>query len=227
MNIIWKESGVAISGPVSFGGLHALETSVTNTITVQTDSPFLINQVGLYISPFTPPYIGGAYANKDYDQLIWYGDNYPGSGLQINQTYFATGQVGDYDGVRIIDLDRTETVDIFSGQTMEILDGLAIGETTLITAYDPVHNFFTIATPFSFNVVGANYSISVAKSDFVHTHNGSSLQYPIPLLNAGGIILPNEIVSFDLIVTMPRFLKSAANLYVDLNLSYTPTELYS
>jgi len=223
-NIVWQDAGKVIKDPIGFGDLSALDVSTTRTITIGHDSQFSISECQLYISSITENYQGSRYATRDYDQLIWYGNNYPGFGMQIDQAYTASGLVEDYDGIRLVDLTRLEPVDIFTGSTIEILDGPFIGETTVVNDYDPDNSFFTIATPFSGDVTGATYKIDTTSTDIIKTKVGSSFEFPIPLLNKGGIIDRNETVNIDLILKVPKFSYTAAKLLVDFNLRFFSIE---
>jgi len=224
MSIIWQDAGKVIKDPIEFGDLAALDTSATKTISIGHDQVTSITECGLFISPIKEDYSGSRFAAWDYDQLLWFGNNYVDFGLGVNQAYTAIGEIEDYAGLRLVDLDRIEPVDVFTGFDIEIVSGPFIGETSTVEVYDPESSFFTLTTPFSGDVTGAQYKIETTSSNFVKTRTGSSFEFPIPLLHGGGVIARNETVNIDLFMKVPQFAYAAAKLLVDFNLRFFSIE---
>jgi hypothetical protein len=224
MSLIWKYNNQYIFEPVYMGELEELETSSEKSIIIKHDFALPIKDCGVYISSYSGDYVGSLSPLKDYEQILWYANNYSNYGLELTQSYIAYGQIEDYSGLRLIDLDRVEETDIFTGQTLEILDGLSVGETSIIDNYDPINKLITLLTPFTNDVTNANYKIGVEDHKFFKTGVGSSKDYPILLLNKAGTIDRNEEVELKLIFKVPKFARNAANLLVNFNMNYTSTE---
>ncbi len=222
--ISWKESGVVVVDPVSFGELEALDVSTPKILTLQHDSSKPVVNCSLFLSPAGVDYSGSRYASRDFDQLIWYADNYPGYGLSLIQTYTVFGEVEAYDADKIVDSTRFEQTDVFAGSTLEILDGPYAGATTEIDSFNVLSTYFVPVTPFPGNVTGAKYRIVVTKEDIIKTGNGASIENPIALLNRAGSINRNEIVELQLTLSVPKFVHSASKLHTNFNMLYFPTE---
>lgn len=234
VTISWRDNGVAIQNPVNFGDLEALDTSATKTISLSHDFRQSIVECGLFISPSKIEYTGSRYPQFDYDQIIKYGTEYPGYGLGVKQTFLATGTIDDYSGDRVVDFERLETVNIFtqaalpslvSAPVIEILDGPSVGETSAITGYNSTNTFFDIEDAFSTDVTGAQYQIQLQTLDYVKHQKGTSADYPILLLNQGGIIARNESVDIELFMKVPKFPFAASKLLVDFNLTFFATNI--
>lgn len=225
MSIIWKEDSRIITEPVSFGEIEPSGLSDSKFIDVSHDLDFPIGDCGFFISPVVEGYTGARYGQWDYDQLLWIANNYTDKGLALKQTYTASGVIENASGDRVIDFSRTEPVDIFTGGTMEILDGPAIGQTRTIADYDEVNKFFTLSSAFSGAVIGYQYKIDLTTTTYIKSKQGSSLDYPILLLNKGGIIDRNETVTLELFLDLPSYPYSSNKLLVNLNLNYFETDL--
>jgi len=225
MSIIWKQNNNYILVPIQLGDISPSSSTPDISVTVSQDYVDPIRNCGLYVSPFTGKYTGSSSPHKDYEQLLWYSNNYTGCGLRVTQTYSALGNAVEYSETRMVDNGRLEDADIFSGQVIEILNGPSIGETKTILSYAPENRLFTFDTPFTNDITGADYKIDIIKQDFFKYRNGSSIDYPIQLINKAGVIDRLEQVALTFRLILPNYSKKAGNLFFDLDLTYTPTEI--
>jgi hypothetical protein len=223
-NLIWTYNNSAISSPVSLGSLEQLDESQVFSVKIAHDSNQEISECGFFITKFSDEYEGSFSPIKDYERLLWFANNYPGYGLSIRQRYEVTGQVGGHDGTRLIDYDREERTDIFSGSLMEMLSGPAIGEQVLISGYNPDSQVFTLGNDFSTNVIGSNYKIAIDKETFFKSGQGASYDTLIPLIYKGGAIARFDEVEIDLKLRIPKFAQSAGNFLFDLEMQFTSLE---
>ena len=67
---------------------------------------------------------------------------------------------------------------------------------------------------------GQSYKIDIKKDDIFKTRNGSSVDYAIPLLHAGGVIDRFERVNFDLQIKIPPFFKQSSINNIDLKVDF-------
>lgn len=223
-NLIWEYNNLIVSNGIDLGDLqHLTETSEFEVI-VSHDSKLEISECGFYIDPFSGSYTGSNSPSKDYERVLWLANNYPGYGLSIRQEYEVTGQFDGHDGVRLIDFEREERTDVFSGSTVEILSGDAIGETATIQSYNPANQVFILGSDFSSNVKDANYKIAINKEQFIKTGQGSDYNSLIPLIYRGGVINRNDSATVYLKLRIPKFAQSAGNFLFDLNMQFTSLE---
>lgn len=223
-NLIWTYNNLVVDDAINLGGLEHLQESQVFDITIAHDSNQEISECGFYISPYTRDYDGSFSPNKDYERLLWMANNYPGYGLSIRQVYEVTGQIDGHDGIRLIDFDREERTDIFKGSTVEILSGDAVGETAVISSYNPATQLFILSSDFSSNVIGSNYKILIDKEIFFKSGQGASYDTLIPLIYKGGVIERFDQVNVSVKLRIPKFAQSAGKFLFDLKMQYTSLE---
>lgn len=223
-NIIWRYQDLVVENPIPMGSLEHLAETTEFEIEISHDSNQEISNCGFYIDRFTNQYNGSFSPLKDYELLLWLANNYPGFGLSIRQVYEVTGQIEGADGIRIIDFDRNERTDIFSGANMEILSGDAVGEIASIASYNPDTQLFLLNNDFSANVTGASYRITIDQEKFFKTGQGSSYDSAIPLVYKGGVIERLDQTSVFLKLRIPKFARSAGNFLFDLKMEFTSLE---
>lgn len=223
-NLIWTYNGLVVDDAINLGGLEHLQESQVFDITIAHDSSQEISGCGFYISPYTKEYNGSFSPNKDYERLLWMANNYPGYGLSIRQIYEVTGQIDGHDGIRLIDFDREERTDIFKGSTIEILSGDAVGETAVISSYNPATQLFILSSDFSSNVIGSNYKILIDREIFFKSGQGASYDTLIPLIHKGGVIERFDQVNVSVRLRIPKFAQSAGKFLFDLKMQYTSLE---
>jgi len=222
--LIWEHNNIIVSDPVNLGSFEELDISEEQEIIIRHDSNSEISDCGFYIEPFKGEYTGSHSPVKDYERVLWYGNNYPGYGISLIQRYTVTGVIDDHNGVRLADYERSEQKDIFKGQEMEILSGDSLGEKAVISSYNPSSQNFTIEGDFTSNISGQNYRIAIRDEQIFTTKNGSSYYYTIPLIYRAGIIERLGSVTVHLKVKIPKFALSAGKHLFDLNMEYTSIE---
>lgn len=223
-SIIWEYNNVVISDPINLGSFEELDVSSEYEIIIRHDSNSSITNCNFYVSPYSGEYSGTHSAQKDYERLLWYGNNYPGYGISLIQRYTVTGTIDDHNGIKVADYERTEQKDIFAGQEIEILSGNALGEKAIIDYYDPIDQIFILAETFSTGVSGSNYRISITDETFFKTKQGSSYSYPIDMISNAGEIPRLESASISLKIKVPKYAISAGRHLFDLNMNFTSTE---
>ena len=222
--LIWEYNNSVIADPLELGTLEHLAESAEFDVAVSHDSTLEISDCSFYISPFTEDYEGSFSALKDFERVLWLGNNYPGYGLSLRQVYEVTGTVDGHDGIRLVDFNRAEKNDIFSGNSIEILTGPAVGESVLISNYDPLTQVMTLASDFSADVKGSDYKISIDNEDFFKVGSGADYSSAIPLIYKGGVIERFDSATIKLKLRIPKFAQSAGNFLFDLNMQFTSLE---
>ena len=223
-NLIWEYENIVINKPLNLGALEHLTETTEYEIRIKHDSEKEISQCGFYISPYTGDYFGSKTALKDYERVLWLADNYEGFGLSIRQEYEVTGQINAHDGIRIVDYDRDERVDIFAGATIKMMSGDAVNETAIIESFNPDTKVILLRTNFSKDVTGANYKINIDKTTFFKLGQGVDYTTMIPLIYKGGTIerLDSTVVKIKL--RIPKFAQSAGSYLFDLNMKFVSLE---
>jgi len=223
--LIWEYNNIVVSDPVNLGSFQELDSSQEYEIIIRHDSNKEITNCGFYIKPFTGNYKGTHSPMKDYERVLWYGNNYPGYGISLIQRYTVTGTIDNHNGVHLADYERAEQKDIFAGQEIEILSGQALGEKATISSYDKSSQIFSLNQNFSVNVDNENYRIAIRDEKFFSTGQGSSYGNIIPLIYNAGIIERLGAVMVSLRVKIPQFALTAGRHFFDLNMEYTSTEI--
>ena len=223
-NLIWEYNDLVISKTIDMGDLEHLAESSAFDINIRHDSNSEISECGFYLDHFSDTYEGSFTPLKDYERILWLANNYPGYGLSVRQQYEVTGQIDGHDGIRLIDYERIERTDIFSGASIDILSGDAVGESVIISEYDPNSQVFLLASDFSTSVRNANYKISIDKEQFFKTGQGSEYSTLIPLIYKGGVIERLDSVNIELKLRIPKFAQSAGNFLFDLKMQFTSLE---
>lgn len=223
-NILWEYNNLGVSSPIQIEPLEQLGESTEYEVVVSHDSNKPITECGFYISPYTGEYRGTHSPQKDYERLLWLADNYPGYGLSVRQEYSASGDIDSASSIRLIDLERNEPIDIFTGEQLKITSGSQSGNSIEIISYDPGRKLFLLNTAFPDDVTGQNYEIAIDKQTYFKNKSGSSYNYPIPLINEGGVIDKFVKTSFKIKLAIPKFAISAGSFYFDLNLKFTSLE---
>lgn len=223
-NLIWEYNNLIVTDTIDMGILqHSTETTEFE-VKISHDSKLEISDGGFYISPYSGLYAGTASALKDYERVLWLANHYPGYGLSIRQQYEVTGEWDAHDGIRLIDFERAERTDIFTGATIEILSGAAIGETAIIESYNTGNQIFILASDFSTDVDGAGYKITIDKERFIKADQGSEYENRIPLVYKGGVIERFDQATVLLKLRIPKFAQSAGNFLFDLKMQFTSLE---
>lgn len=223
-NLIWEYEDLVINKPVNFGSFEHLTESQEFEIRIKHDSDEEISNAGFYISPYTEDYIGSFSPLKDYERTLWLANNYEGFGVSLRQEYTVTGKVSSHDGLRLVDFERAERSDIFTGSSIEMISGNAQAESILIDSYNPLNQVFTLANDFSVNVGGDNYRIVINKETFLKTGQGSDYNSLIPLIYKGGVIERFDSAVVVMKIRIPKFAQSAGNFLFDLNMQFTSLE---
>ena len=223
-NLIWEYNSLVIDEPLDLGDLEHLAESATFALKIKHDSNSEISECGFYLSNFTETYDGSFSPLKDYERILWLANNYPGYGLSIRQVYEVTGQIDGHDSIRLIDFEREERTDIFTGASIEILSGDAAGETVVISDYNPANQVFMLSSDFSTNVKDANYKIVIDKELFFKTGQGADYNTMIPLIYKGGVIERLDEVDIEIKLRIPKFAQSAGNFLFDLDMQFTSLE---
>jgi len=223
-NLIWEHNDLVVREPINLGNFQHLTQSQEFELIISHDSNQEITECGFYISPFSKNYDASFSAIKDYERMLWFANNYEDFGLSIRQQYEVTGQFDGHDGIRLLDFEREERTDIFSGSSIEILSGDALGETAEIASYNPKNQIFLLASDFSANVKDTNYKIVIDRTQYFKTGQGSDYTTAIPLVYRGGVIerLDTAIVTIKL--KIPNFAQSAGNFLFDFDMQFTSLE---
>lgn len=219
--ILWEYNDLSIRNPLNLGALEHNQDSLEYEVVISHDSNRKISECGFYISPFSGDYNGTDSPIKDYERVLWLANNYPGHGLSIRQEYRADGDIDNYSNIRLIDLDRFENTDIFSGRNLEITSGPEDGNSVVIDSYDTSRKIFNLNNSFFSDVTGETYTVQINDEMFFRSLQGSSFVNPIPLINKGGIIERQERVTFYITMRIPKFAMSAGSFLFDLNLRFT------
>jgi hypothetical protein len=220
-NILWEYNDLAVDQPFDMGAASLEEVTDTFDVKVSHDSRSRITECAFYITPYSGVYRGTDSPLKDYERVLWLADNYPGFGLSIRQKYEPTGEVDSSGEERIVDLDRTEEIDIFSNEEIEMISGQEIGNKLTILSYDIPNRIFNVDGNFQTNVDGESYLIQIDREEFFKSRNGSSFSSPIPLIFQGGVLNRGQSAEFTLQMRIPKFAQSAGTFYFDLNMRYT------
>jgi len=223
-NLIWEHNELVVREPIHLGTFQHLTQSQEFEVTVKHDSNQEITECGFYISPFSKKYEGSFTQLKDYERMLWFANNYEDFGLSIRQQYEVTGQFDGHDGIRLLDFEREERTDIFSGSIIEILSGNALGETAIIESYNPQNQVFILSGDFSTNVKNENYKIIIDKEDYFKTGQGSDYTNMISLIYKGGVIERLDSATVTLKLKIPKFAQSAGNFLFDFNMQFTSLE---
>ena len=224
VKIIFEKEGKVLREPFSFGSFKGEEESEYEIFSIKHNSNFPIKNCGIFIDKLDETYQGSNSSLFDYETLLWMANNYPGYGLSIKQEYEVFGVIAKQASKRLVDTERLEKDDIFSGSFAEILSGPSAGEKREIVGYDAYNSMLLLANDFSGNVEGASYKVRIERENFFKTKSGSSIDHAIPLLYNAGIVPRFETASFSLKLKVPPFFKKSALFYVDVNVKYTPEE---
>jgi hypothetical protein len=222
--IIWKFNDTVVKKAIELGSYAEQEESVEYEIELRHDSTRAITDCELYFTPYSENYEGTENAIKDFEKLIWMGNNYEDYGVCLIQEYNVTGIIDIHNGIRIFDLERFEPKDVFAGSNMDILSGAALGESIEIDSYDEQNKLFIMKSDFSTNVEGSNYEIKIRKESYLKTQNGSSFNYPIPLIYKGGVIDRLEYAPIKIKVKVPPYAIRAGKLLFDLQIKFISQE---
>lgn len=227
-NIRWEYLTHDMRKPIEIPVMEQGQESQEYEILISHDSSLPIKDCSVYLSPYSGNYLGTHSPLQDFERLLWFADNYPGFGLSVQQEYIARGTIDSYSAVttnvrfaRVIDLNRPEGSDIFSGETLKMVSGEETDSESIISSYDPVRKLINLSGSFFTDVTGDNYEIDIKKEDFFKSRQGSSFSNPIALLNRGGIISRFETVKIKVKLKIPPFALSAGVFYFDLNMRYT------
>lgn len=219
--ILWEYGAQDIRQPIIIDSMGLDEVSQEYQVFISHDSDKPITGCALYLQPFTGDYLGTDSPRKDYERLLWMANNYKGYGLSVVQNYLATGNIDDYAQTKLIDLNRTEPVDIFPGELLEITSGSQSGQSIPITSFDPVKKIFTLQGAFFEDVTGDNYKVDIQTETFFKSRQGSNFATPIQVLHRGGTINRFEKISFKIKLRIPPYANSSGVFYFDLNLRFT------
>lgn len=224
IKITFEYADKTIRDPLFLGSFESDTEGEVFPIRIAHNSNKPIRDCGFYISEYDMIYDGTSSPVIDYDKVSWYADNYEDSGFFIRQKYEVSGEVFQQETSRLLDITRTEEKDFFSGFEVELVSGPISGEKRKIVSYDSTNNLFILDSDFSIGVVGESYKIVLETIDQVKCRNGSSAQYPIPLLYNGGKIDRSKKVMVELKMKIPPFMKTPGVSFFNLNLKYTPEE---
>lgn len=224
ISITFKYDDRIIRDPLTLGEFQALGVSTLFPLIINHNSNKAIRNCGIFISPYGGVYDGTASSGLDHNKVLWFADNFEGYGLSIKQEYTIYGEVYRQDGNRLIDVSRIEESDIFQGATIEMLSGYSNGETRTVLNYDVANNLFNIDSDFTAAYEGDRYRINLSLEKVFKSQQGSSEDYPIPLLHNAGKIDRFESAQITLELKIPPFIKESGHHFFDLNLKYTPEE---
>lgn len=222
--ILWEYGAQDIRQPIIISPLEQEGVSQEYEILISHDSDKPITGCALFLEPFTGDYQGTSSPKKDYERLLWMANQYEGYGLSVIQTYLATGNIDDYGQTRLIDLARTEPVDIFAGEFLEITSGGQSGQSIQIQSYDTIKKVFNLGGEFFEDVTGDNYKVDIQQETFFKNQQGSSFAHPINLLHRGGTINRFEKILFKVKLRIPPHVYSSGVFYFDLNLTFTSVD---
>lgn len=223
-NLIWEYNDLVINKPINMGELEQMTESQEFEIKIKHDSNKEITGCAFYIDKYSDDYFGSLSPLRDYERVLWLANNYPGFGLSLHQEYEVTGQLDGHDGTRLIDFEREERTDIFSGSVIEILSGLAIGETAVIESYNPSNQILMTKTDFSTSVKGASYKIAISKETLIKAGQGADYTTRIPLVYKGGVIERLDEAVVTLKMRIPKFAQSEGRFLFDFNMQFTSLE---
>jgi len=224
VNIIFEKDGGVLPGNFDFGTLIGEGETGFQDFTLKHSSNYPIKECSFFIEPIYDFYRGTNTGRFDYNTLIWMADNYPGYGLSINQKFDVFGTIERQDSSRMIDTQRQEETDIFTGEQIEILSGPSAGELRTISGFDRDNGLFFLNNDFSTDVVGQTYKISMDKTVFFKTKSGSSIDFPIAMLYQAGVIPRFEAATFSLNLKLPPYFKKSAIANLSLGFKFTPEE---
>ena len=224
IKVTFEYDNKIVRDPIEFGVFSPGQESGEFDLIIKHNSNKAIDDCKFYISPYDKIYDGSNSPKEDFDRTYWFADNYTDHGISVYQEYEVFGEIFEQESRRMIDLDRTENVDIFVGSEVEILTGPISGEKVAVESYDPSSNLFTLISDFSIPVKGENYKINVVKTDFVKTQSGTSAEYPIRLLYKGGRIDRFDSAKIKLKVKVPPYTRSAGISHLNFNIQFTPEE---
>ena len=224
ISITFKYDNKILRDPLDLGTYQALGDTGPINLLINHNSNKPILDCGIFISPYKQFYSGTASRGIDYNKLLWFADNFPGYGLFINQEFTVYGEVYRQDARRLIDVSRTEERDIFTGFEIEMLSGFSQGEKRSVISYDSVNNLFNLDNDFSAALEGDRYKMIISTEHIFKSQQGSSEDYPIPLLYNAGKIDRFEEAAITLQLKIPPFMRESGRHFFDLNLKYTPGE---
>ena len=224
INIIFQKDGKVLGDGFDFGTLIGEQETIWHEFSISHSSNYPIKECSFFLEPIFEFYDGTNSGRFDYNTLIWMGDNYPGYGLAINQKYEVFGTIERQDSSRMIDTQRSEANDIFSGQYIEILSGPSSGETRLIQGFNKDNGLFFLSNDFSTDVVGQTYRVNIDQDVYFKTKSGSSIDYPINLLFNAGVIERFQQAAFSLKLKLPPYFKRSAISNINLGFKFTPEE---
>jgi hypothetical protein len=222
--ITFKYENKIIRDPLDVGTYQSLGESEWLPFLVTHNSNKSILDCGIFISPYENFYAGTNSSKFDYNKVLWFADNFPGYGLFVKQNFIVYGEVYRQDSKRLIDVSRVETKDIFAGSEIEMLSGFSQGEKRKIVSYDPINNLFALDNDFSAALETDRYKIVLETEHVFKSQQGSSQEYPIPLLYNAGTINRFEEAQVSLRLKVPPFIKEAGKHFFNLNIKYTPEE---
>jgi hypothetical protein len=224
ISITFKHDDKIVRDPLKLGEFQALGNSSLIPLLINHNSNKAIRDCGIFISPYSGVYSGTKTARLDFNKALWFADNFEGYGLFLHQEFTIYGEVYRQDGQRLIDVSRIEESDIFQGAEIEMLSGFSNGEKRTILNYDVANNLFNLNSDFNAAFEGDRYKIDLVKHHVFKSQQGSSEDYPIPLLYNAGKIDRFETAKITLELKIPPFIKEAGNHFFDLNMKYTPGE---
>jgi hypothetical protein len=223
-SITFKYNGKIIRDPLPLGEFQALGVSSFFPLEINHNSNKAIKDCGIFISPYSGVYRGTQSLMLDYEKVLWFANNFEGYGLYLSQEFIVYGEVYRQDSNRLVDVSRIEESDIFQNSEIEMLSGFSNGEKRTIINYDTSNNLFNLNSDFTSANEGDRYKIHLTTNHVFKSQQGSSEDYPIPLLYNAGKINRFESALITLELKIPSFIKEAGNHFFDLNLKYTPGE---
>jgi hypothetical protein len=224
ISITFKNNNEVLRDSLDLGTFQSLGVSQNFDLKINHNSNKPIFDCGIFLAPYSQYYAGTASKSIDYNKILWFADNFPGYGLFLKQEFTVYGEVYRQDSRRLIDVSRTEERDIFSGSQVQMLSGFSDGEVRNITSYDVLNNLFYLDDDFSAALEGDRFKIVLSTEHVFKSQQGSSEEYPIPLLfNAGRIDRFQEAL-ITLELKIPPFIREPGRHFFDLNMKYTPGE---
>lgn len=224
IKVTFEHDEKILRDPLYMGTFESDQEGDVFPIWITHNSNKSVRDCGFYISEYDKIYGGSASPRNDFDKTSWFADNYESYGLSVRQKHEIFGEIYQQESGRMLDITRTEETDFFSGFYVEILSGPIAGEKRMITKYDPVNNLFILESDFSTIVKNERYKIEMETLDYVRSKNGTSAQFPIPLLYNGGKIDRFEKVLIEIQLKIPPFMKAPGISFLNLNMQYTPEE---